>query len=191
MSRKNGIRYFPSKNGYFTDFQRNRYRLATGSEGDPDVLKEAEETFAKLFSVRDPNVVKRALKEAEASFAKVFSEQRAMTKESMQTALAVIYLIQTEPNLAPLRVKCGATTNLQRRLATFRAVAPDARLLTAYSVPERSYLQHESALLEKLPAIGCKNIKGEVFLLPSLDLDEVDKLMLRICPTTLRVSMFK
>src|SRR5687767_8148923 len=46
--RPTGPVYFPSKNGYFVNIGKVRYRLATGPKDDPDVLHRAREAYHKL-----------------------------------------------------------------------------------------------------------------------------------------------
>ena len=46
-----------------------------------------------------------------------------------------VYVIVLDPETRPQRVKVGCTSDLGGRLATFRTVCPEARILESYPVP--------------------------------------------------------
>ena len=69
------------------------------------------------------------------------------------------YIIQIVPDLDPLRIKLGFTTDTQTRLSTYRTVSPTATLLKAWPCKR----QWEHTAIESITREGCTEISNEVF----------------------------
>ena len=75
------------------------------------------------------------------------------------------YIVQIAPELDPLRVKLGFSTNPKRRLQAHRTIAPTAILINDWACKQ----VWEAAVIDSITRIDCTLIANEVYQCSDID----------------------
>jgi len=126
-------------------------------------------SFQKIRTPETRNQLALALTENDANLVRQLREQGGFgTKKpipSDKNGDGFFYIIQIVPDLDPLRVKLGFSSNVEGRLQAHRTAAPTAKLAKSWPC-RRSW---EIAAMASITKDGCELIANEVYICKDVD----------------------
>jgi hypothetical protein len=126
-----------------------RYVIKHGFAWSKVRTKESGNQVENVLSKQDADAIMETRKK------QGFSSLQIVQKSNV----GWFYVIQVVPELDPLRIKLGFSSDTERRLAAYKTVSPTANILALYPCK----LTWEKAAIESVTRVECVNISNEVF----------------------------